>query len=482
MTERQQQEGGIHITPTFFYISVLSSFVGNLAGLLLVNIPNGDHAIIGVDLATILLTLIATYLYYKKRIRAIDGIVAIVSAIMVTFFTEAFSVPYTQSAHDSIVVILYDMQSFSVFLLFLGFVLHRYWILFLGTVMVAALVHAIYQINDGLAMQFLPMVGIVIGVLCTVVYHFRQVLAVLFINLEHARNVLQNDRDLVMELKMQSEKALQDVQDAEDRIVFKGKRAVVGIWARNSLMAVEQPFHELESQVKLLQPQTEKLSTIILKAKQNMRPALRRELDSCYREFDSRLHVMLGHAESAFKTFGKATTHSVGTPGRFNTLSLQEVLEESLNSTQAEHYQRHPDSKVLLRFHPLNNNSQIEGIRGDLSQAFSHIYRNAFQAIAEAESQRDQKYAPWIATTLFEDGDCLCVSIEDNGTGIPDFVQETLFDPFVTTKPLGQGVGLGLFTSRPIIEQTHKGSLTCESVKDVFTRFHVCLPRRNKTQ
>lgn len=346
--------------------------------------------------------------------------------------------------------------------------------------MIAGLVHAIYQINNNLAMQFLPMVGIVIAVLCLVVYHFRQVLAILFVNLEHAKHVLQNDRDLVLELKMQSEKALQDVQDAEDRIIFKGKRAVVGIWARNSLMAVEQPFHELESQVKLLQPQTEKLSSIIFKAKQNMRPALRRELDSYYREFDSRLHIMLEHAESAFKTFGKVSTHSVGTPVRFNTLSLLEVLEESLNSTLAEHRQRHPDSKVQLRFNPMNINSQIDGIRGDLSQAFSHIYRNAFQAIAEAESLRDETYAPWIATTLYEDGDCLCVSIEDNGIGIPDFVQETLFDPFVTTKPLGQGVGLGLFTSRPIIEQTHKGSLTCESVKDIFTRFHVRLPRRDK--
>lgn len=74
-------------------------------------------------------------------------------------------------------------------------------------------------------------------------------------------------------------------------------------------------------------------------------------------------------------------------------------------------------------------------------------------------------------------GEHVCIEIRDNGTGMPQQVQERIFEPFFTTKQPGKGTGLGLAMSFGIIKQ-HRGSILCESAPGEGTCFHVLLPRQ----
>jgi signal transduction histidine kinase len=68
------------------------------------------------------------------------------------------------------------------------------------------------------------------------------------------------------------------------------------------------------------------------------------------------------------------------------------------------------------------------------------------------------------------------IRIADNGIGIPEQVKSRLFDPFFTTKPIGKGTGMGLSISYQIVTERHGGSLTCESVPNQGTEFHILIP------
>jgi two-component system NtrC family sensor kinase len=69
------------------------------------------------------------------------------------------------------------------------------------------------------------------------------------------------------------------------------------------------------------------------------------------------------------------------------------------------------------------------------------------------------------------------ISIRDNGTGIPPGVRQKIFNPFFTTKPAGEGTGLGLSLSHDIIVKQHSGSIEVDTRPGEFTEFKIMLPR-----
>ena len=73
------------------------------------------------------------------------------------------------------------------------------------------------------------------------------------------------------------------------------------------------------------------------------------------------------------------------------------------------------------------------------------------------------------------------IRIRDNGTGIPPEVKEKMFNPFFTTKPPGEGTGLGLSLSHDIVVKQHAGSIEVDTRPGEFTEFKVILPRMAAT-
>ena len=149
----------------------------------------------------------------------------------------------------------------------------------------------------------------------------------------------------------------------------------------------------------------------------------------------------------------------------FATLSLHDVLDHSLRIVRPQW------EKKLITLKREFNAPQC-GVHGDeyqLEQVFVNLFLNAVDATGATGSVR-------LATELVElpaDGGQLCVTVADNGVGIPPENMKRLFEPFFTTKE--NGTGLGLAISRKIVEE-HRGAITVESQPDKGTTFRVLLP------
>lgn len=108
-------------------------------------------------------------------------------------------------------------------------------------------------------------------------------------------------------------------------------------------------------------------------------------------------------------------------------------------------------------------------------------YANASnEALAKLEASEDIKYEPTVSISTKKIGDKVEIRVSDNGNGIPNAVKEKIFQPFFTTKPTGQGTGLGLSMSYDIVTKGHQGKLLVESEEGKGTTFIISLPNPKK--
>jgi two-component system, NtrC family, sensor kinase len=111
----------------------------------------------------------------------------------------------------------------------------------------------------------------------------------------------------------------------------------------------------------------------------------------------------------------------------------------------------------------------------DIGQVLLNLFNNAFYATAEKKNQQHNDYEPAITVITRKFTNQLQIIVKDNGNGIPQNVKDKIFQPFFTTKPPGQGTGLGLSLSYDIIK-AHEGEIIVESKEREGTLFQIKLP------
>jgi signal transduction histidine kinase len=157
------------------------------------------------------------------------------------------------------------------------------------------------------------------------------------------------------------------------------------------------------------------------------------------------------------------------------------------------------DSTIIILSHRLKasaTNSEINIIKeygdiplvecyaGKLNQVFMNLLANAIDALEESVVNRkiDSELTIRIRTAVTDDKKSILVEIADNGVGIPLDVQQTIFEQFYTTKPLGKGTGLGLAIAHEIIVEKHGGSLEVKSTPGEGAQFLITIPIQQVTQ
>lgn len=161
----------------------------------------------------------------------------------------------------------------------------------------------------------------------------------------------------------------------------------------------------------------------------------------------------------------------------FSRVDQSEVYKEfnlldSINNTlivAINEYKYYTDVRTDLTMVP-----KIKGIPGQLNQVLLNLLLNAAYAIKVKYAPENKKGL--ISVKTYSDNQFVYCEIEDNGTGIPEEHINKIFNPFYTTKPVGEGTGLGLSIVYDIIVNKHKGDITVESETGLFTKFRIRIP------
>ncbi|MFD2933172.1 sensor histidine kinase [Spirosoma flavum] len=120
--------------------------------------------------------------------------------------------------------------------------------------------------------------------------------------------------------------------------------------------------------------------------------------------------------------------------------------------------------------------SPVTVVPQEVGRVLLNIFNNAFYAVQKRQQSNPLDYHPEVAVKTSKDANQIKIKVRDNGSGIPEPIKQKIFQPFFTTKPTGQGTGLGLSLSYDIITKGHGGALTVESEEGQFTEFTIALP------
>jgi two-component system NtrC family sensor kinase len=119
----------------------------------------------------------------------------------------------------------------------------------------------------------------------------------------------------------------------------------------------------------------------------------------------------------------------------------------------------------------------INVVPQDIGRVILNLINNGFYAVNERQKKdKDSGYKPRVTLTTRQEGNQVVIEVADNGTGMPDQVKEKIFQPFFTTKPTGEGTGLGLSLSYDIVTKGHGGTMEVETIETAGTKFGIRLP------
>ena len=118
----------------------------------------------------------------------------------------------------------------------------------------------------------------------------------------------------------------------------------------------------------------------------------------------------------------------------------------------------------------------VKVISQDIGRVILNLITNAFYAVMEKKKSHPEGYEPTVTVGTKKVDNKVMVTVKDNGTGIPQKALDKIFQPFFTTKPTGQGTGLGLSLSYDIVTKGHGGELRVETKEGESTAFSIILP------
>jgi len=167
--------------------------------------------------------------------------------------------------------------------------------------------------------------------------------------------------------------------------------------------------------------------------------------------------------------------HSKASTGRKEPTEINALAEEYLRLSYhgARAKDKNFDAKIKTEFDEAIGKINI--IPKDIGRVLLNLYNNAFYALAEKKKAQGENYEPTILVSSKKINDKVEISVKDNGMGISQKLMDKIFQPFFTTKPTGQGTGLGLSLAYDIIK-THGGEITAESNGEDRTVFCISLP------
>lgn len=119
---------------------------------------------------------------------------------------------------------------------------------------------------------------------------------------------------------------------------------------------------------------------------------------------------------------------------------------------------------------------KINIVPQDIGRVLLNLFTNAFYSVSAKKKNLGNDYDPAIWVSTKKEVNKIIIKVRDNGTGIPQKVLDKIYQPFFTTKPTGEGTGLGLSLSYDIITKTHGGTITAETKENEFAEFTIELP------
>jgi signal transduction histidine kinase len=274
--------------------------------------------------------------------------------------------------------------------------------------------------------------------------------------------------------------SLDELRTAQDRLVQTEKLASLGQLTAGIAHEIKNPLNFVNNFSALSAELVDELNEVLKPAA--LDDKTREEIEELTHMLKGNLEKVVQHGKRADSIVKNMLLHSREGSGEHRPADINAIVEESLNL--AYHGARAEKSgfNITLQrdFDPAAG--MIDLYPQEITRVFLNLISNGFYAATKRKESGEEGFEPKLSATTKSLGNKVEIRIRDNGTGIPLEVKEKMFNPFFTTKPAGEGTGLGLSMSHDIVVKQHGGKIDVDTKPGAFTEFIITLPRAAAAQ
>ena len=269
--------------------------------------------------------------------------------------------------------------------------------------------------------------------------------------------------------------SLEELRSTQDRLVQTQKLASLGQLTAGIAHEIKNPLNFVNNfsavSGELIDDLQDALKGISLDNK------MRAEIDDLTKTLRGNLEKVVQHGKRADGIVKNMLLHSREGSGEHRVVDINSLVEESLNLAYHGARAEKQGFNITLERSFDAGAGEVDLFPQEITRVLLNLIGNGFYAAAKRKAETGDGYEPMLTAATRSLGDSVEICIRDNGTGIPPDVKEKIFNPFFTTKPAGEGTGLGLSLSHDIVVKQHGGSIEVETRPGEFTEFRVILPR-----
>ena len=289
---------------------------------------------------------------------------------------------------------------------------------------------------------------------------------------------LKRSEEAAREAKDAAEIALSELKFAQNRLIQTEKLASLGQLTAGIAHEIKNPLNFVNNFSALSVELIDELQESLRRA--NLGADARSDIDEMMSLLRTNLDKVQQHSKRADSIVKNMLMHSREGSGERRPADLNAIVEDSLHLAYYGARTEKKEFKVTLDRSLDPEAGQIEMFPQDITRALLNLVSNSFYATLKRNAEMAKgSFEPVVSASTKNLGDRVEIRIRDNGVGISPEIRDKVFNPFFTTKPPGEGTGLGLSLSYDIIVKQHAGSIEFETQPGEFTEFRVVLPRGN---
>jgi PAS domain S-box-containing protein len=272
-----------------------------------------------------------------------------------------------------------------------------------------------------------------------------------------------------------AESALRELQTAQASLVHAQKMAALGQLTAGIAHEIKNPLNFVNNFAALSSELTDELSDVLKPVA--LPGKVREEIKELTGTLKDNLGRVVQHGKRADSIVKNMLLHSREGSGEHRPVEINAIIEESLNLAYHGARAEKQGFNITLErdFDPAVGAADI--YPQEITRVLLNLISNGFYAATQRAAAAGNGFEPKLKAVTRNLGDRVEVRIRDNGTGIPLGIQEKIFNPFFTTKPAGEGTGLGLSLSHDIVVKQHGGTIEVVTEPGSFTEFIITLPR-----
>ena len=268
--------------------------------------------------------------------------------------------------------------------------------------------------------------------------------------------------------KEQIEKTLVDLRQTQAQLVQSEKMASLGELTAGIA-------HEIQNPLNFMNNFSEVNAELIDEMKDELAADKKEEAIAIANSIKENEQKISHHGKRADAIVKGMLQHSRSSTGQKEPIDINVLVDEYLRLAYHGLRAKEKDFNTTMKTDFDSTIGNINIIPQDIGRVLLNIYNNAFYVVDKKKKQNIVGYDPTVSISTKKIADKVEIRVKDNGDGIPQKVIDKIFQPFFTTKPTGQGTGLGLSLSYDIIK-AHGGEIKVDTKEGEFTEFIITLP------